>query len=373
MEFYVHNIENEDIEELNKTLKTPFLTTGPVTKRFEKKFKDYFNKKNCIGVTSCTAALHLALLAYGVGEGDEVITTPMTFVATANAILHCGATPVFVDVEPNTGNINPDLIEEKITSKTKAIIPVHLYGVICDMKKIYNIAEKHNLKVISDCAHALEGIRDNYNSAEYCHASCYSFYATKNLASGEGGAIITDDDEIADKLRVLRLHGMSKSAIDRYSSSYKHYDVQICGWKYNMDDIHASLLIHQLDRLNDNLKKRNELYKKYLEVVKPLNKISISNIPENCKSAHHLFVIKVNDTEKRDFYLKKLQDLKIPVAVNFNPVHLMSYYKKTFGYKKNDFPIAENFGFSIITLPFYVKLKDSDFKIIADGLQKIFK
>jgi dTDP-4-amino-4,6-dideoxygalactose transaminase len=368
MEFYIHNINEDDIKKVVETLRSPFITTGKVTALFEKKLADYLKVKNTVALTSCTAALHLALLAYGVSEGDEVITSSMTFTATANAILHCGAVPVFADVEPGTGNINPDEIEKKITSKTKAIIPVHLYGVMCDMKKIKAIAEKNNLIVISDCAHNLEGTRDGYNSAEYCDAACYSFYATKNLASGEGGAVAVNEDEIADKIRVLRLHGMSKTAIDRYSGKYSHYDVIECGWKYNMDDIHASLIVNQLDRIDNYRIARNVLYKKYIDRLSGISGLSFPEIPDNCESAHHLFAVKVNP-EIRDEIISKLQEQGVPVAVNFNPVHLMSYYKKTFGYKPGDFPETEIFGKSVITLPFYIKMTDADLDKVTETLK----
>ncbi|MBP7652547.1 DegT/DnrJ/EryC1/StrS family aminotransferase [Candidatus Dependentiae bacterium] len=373
MEFYIHNIDETDIEEAVKVLRSPFLTTGKVTSLFEKKLASYLKIPHVVAVSSCTAALHIALLAFGIGEGDEVITTPMSFVATANAILHTGAKPVFVDIEPETGNIDPKAIETKITKKTKAIIPVHLYGVLCDMEKIYKIAKKNNLKIISDCAHSLESKRNNYNSSEYCDAACYSFYATKNLSCGEGGAIAVKDEKIADKLKILRLHGMSKSAIDRYTDKYNHYDVSEIGWKYNLDNIHSSLLINQLDRIENILIKRQELYKKYITSLKNIKKISFPEMPENSVSAHHLFVIIVNESEKRDYYIEQFQNNSVPVAVNFNPIHLMSIYIKLYGYKKGDFPNAEKFGSSIITLPFYTKLSESDFNHIIKTAVSIFK
>lgn len=372
MDFYLHNINDDDIAEVVKVLKSPILTTGKVTSEFEKKLADYLKIPHVVTLNSCTAALHLALLAFDIGESDEVITTPMSFCATANAILHTGAKPVFVDIDFETGNIEPENIEKAITSKTKAIIPVHLYGVLCDMKKIYNIAKKYNLKIISDCAHSLESTRDGYNSTEYCDAACYSFYATKNLSCGEGGAVACKDEKLSDRIKVLRLHGMSKSAIDRYTSGYKHYDILEIGWKYNLDDIHSAMMIKQIERIDSILCDRKKLYDKFLNALSGLKAISIPKIPENCKSAHHLFTINVNDSSKRDEAIKKFQESDIPVAVNFNSIHLMSVYRKVFGFKEGDFPKSEKFGASTITLPFYTKLTDSDFNRIIEVCRYLF-
>ena len=203
------------------------------------------------------------MLAYGIGPGDEVITTPMTFIATANAVIHAGATPVFVDVEPETGNINANLIENAITSRTKAILPVHLYGQMCDMKKIRKIADKNHLVVIEDAAHAIEVNRDEIRPGELGDAACFSFYPTKSITSGEGGAIATNNEGISEKLTKLRLHGMSKGAAERYSRRYEHWDMEMLGWKYNMDNIQAALLLNQLEHVEEFRDRREEICQKY--------------------------------------------------------------------------------------------------------------
>ncbi len=280
---------------------------------------------------------------------------------------------MFVDIEPDTGNIDISKIEEKITEKTRAIIPVQLYGVLCDMKKIRKIANRHNLKIVSDCAHSLESERDGYNSAAHCDAACYSFYATKNLSCGEGGAVVCKDESIAEKIKILRLHGLSKTAIDRYQGKYQHYDVLDIGWKYNLDDIHSAMLINQLDRLNTILNQRNDLYKKFAAALSDIEDIKIPKIPIECKSAHHLFTVLVKNQKKRDEAIKKFQENGVPVAVNFNPIHLMKVYRDMFGYKHGDFPNAEKFGASTITLPFYTKLSEEDFEQIIKVLRMIFK
>jgi dTDP-4-amino-4,6-dideoxygalactose transaminase len=215
VEFYKHNLGAEENQKVLECLSGIFLTTGQYVKDFESRFAQYLGLKHVIGLTSCTAALHLSLLGLDIGPGDEVITTPMTFIATANAILYVGATPVFIDIDPQTGLMDPHLIEAAITPSTKAIIPVHLYGQMCDMKAISGIARKHNLKIIEDCAHCVEGIRDGVRPGQLSDAACYSFYATKNLTCGEGGAVGCNDDRLAERILLLRQHGMSKSAADR--------------------------------------------------------------------------------------------------------------------------------------------------------------
>ncbi len=235
VEFFKHNINKQDIANVNKVLNSLFLTTGDTVKEFENKFALYLGIKNVIGVTSCTAALHLCLLAWGIGEGDEVITTPMSFCATSNAILQSGAFPMFVDVEKDTGLIDVELIEDAITSKTKAIMPVHLYGQMCDMRRIRQIANKYNLVVIEDAAHCIEGYRDNTKVGHLGDAACFSFYATKSITCGEGGAIVTDDTEKAGLIKTLRNHGTNKLDIG--------YNMPILGYKYNMNNIQAAFAL----------------------------------------------------------------------------------------------------------------------------------
>jgi dTDP-4-amino-4,6-dideoxygalactose transaminase len=353
-------------------LNSLFLTTGSYVEQFEKDFARYLNTKYITGVTSCTAALHLSLLVFNIGQGDEVITTPMSFCASSNSILHAGAKPVFVDVEEKTGNINADLIEGKITDKTKAILVVHLYGQMCDMKKIRKIADKYGLVVIEDAAHCVEGEREGIKVGELSNSACFSFYATKNLTSAEGGAVLIHDKEKADLLKSLRLHGMDKSAKDRYTDKYKHYDVPVLGWKYNMDNIHAALLIDQLKRLDDLWCKRKTIYEKYYRAFSEINEIELFQIKPDVKHAYHLFTLMV-DEDIRDNVLSKLQKSGIGVSVNFLPIHLMTYYKKAFGFKPGDFPAAEKIGKRVITLPFYPKLTDEEINYVIDKMRNAVK
>jgi len=370
IEFFRHTINESDIERTNGILRSIFLTTGKEVETFEQKFSHYISRKYTIGITSCTAALHLSLIALGIGPGDEVITTPMSFCATANAILHAGARPVFVDVEEETGNMNAELIEAAITEKTKAIMPVHLYGQMCDMKSIKRIAEKYHLKSVEDAAHALEASRAGVRVGHMSDTACFSFYATKNITSGEGGAISTNKESLANKLRMLRLHGIDRGAADRYTKRYEHWDMQVLGWKYNMDNIQASLLIGQLERIEKLWKRRDELWSLYEKELKTVKGIRLLKTLKSVKHARHLFTVLVHP-DKRDALLWRLQDRGIGVAVNYRPIHLLKYYRHTFGYLEGNFPVAEAIGKSTISLPLYPSLKKADVKYVVKVLKEI--
>lgn len=363
IEFYRHSINRNDIRNVNRVLRSIFLTTGDVVRDFEEKFATYLGAKEVIGVTSCTAALHLSLLAWGIGEGDEVITTPMSFCATSNAILYAGATPVFVDVEEDTGNIDAELIEVKITKRTKAILPIHLYGQMCDMVKIRRIVDRHGLIVIEDAAHCIEGVRNGIRPGQYGDIACFSFYATKNITSGEGGAISVDEYSKAKMLRMLRLHGIDRSASDRYTKKFQHWDMPILGWKYNMNNIQAALLLGQLRRIEKLWKKRDEIYRRYEDAFRSLKGIKLMKTVPNSQHARHLFTIQVLE-KKRDAMLVVLQEKGIGVAVNYRPIHLLKYYKERFGFKEGDFPVAKDIGKRTISLPLYPSLKDTEVNYI---------
>lgn len=370
IEFFKHNIGQTEIKDVQKVLRSIFLTTGPMAKQFENSLAQYLGAQSVISVSSCTAALFLCLKAYGIGSGDEVITTPMTFIATPNSIIQAGATPIFIDIEQTTGNINADLIEKAISKKTKAIMPVHLYGQMCDMKKIKKIAKKHGLIIIEDAAHALEAQRDGIRVGQLGEAVCFSFYATKNITCGEGGAISIHDQTIAEKLRKMRLHGMSKSAADRYTQTYQHWDMEILGWKYNLDDIRASLLLNQLKNIEKYWQKREKICQMYETAFQGIPGIKLLTITPASKSGRHLFTILV-PAPKRDLILWQLQQKGIGVAVNYRVVHLLKYYRKTFGYQKGAFPVAEKIGASTITLPLYPKLSREKVKYIIKSVKEI--
>jgi len=370
VEFYKHNVGQQDIDNVVEVLNSLFLTTGEVVSEFEYKFSRYLDCRYTVGVTSCTAALHLSLLACGIGPGDEVITTPMTFIASANSVIHAGATPVFVDVEPETANINVDLIEGAITAKTKAILPVHLYGQMCDMKKIRAIADRYHLIIIEDAAHAIEASRDGIRPAQLGDAACFSFYATKNITSGEGGAVSTNNEEIAEKLKKLRLHGMSKGAADRYSKRYEHWDMEMLGWKYNMSNIQAALLLSQLGRIEQNWQRREQICEMYEEAFEEDSVVTCLKVLPNSKSARHLFTILV-PPKRRDSIMGQFQESGIGVAVNFQAIHLLTFYRQTFGYERGMYPIAEKIGDSTITLPLYPKLSNEEVQYVIKVVKEV--
>ena len=369
IEFYRHNLSQKDIDNVVKVLNSVILTTGETVAEFERKFSQYLGCKYTVGVTSCTAAIQLFLLAHDIGPGDEVITTPMTFIATANAILQAGATPVFVDVEPDTANIDASLIEHAITRKTRAILPVHLYGQLCDMKRIKEIADRHRLIIIEDAAHSIEANRDGIRAGELGDAACFSFYATKNITSGEGGAVCTNSEEMAELLKKLRLHGMSEGATDRYSRRYEHWDMGILGWKYNMDNIQAALLLNQLENIDIYWQRRDDICRMYERAFLDSPNLRILKVLPNTKSARHMFTILVPG-EKRDNILWQLQERGIGVAVNYRAIHLLTYYRQTFGFQRGTFPVAESIGDSTITLPLYPGLADEEVDYIIKSVKE---
>ena len=371
IEFYKHNLTEEDIALVNQVLRSTFLTTGPMVAKFEKKFADYLNVPKAVGLTSCTGALHLALLRHGIGQGDEVITTPMTFVATASAIIQAGATPVFVDVCPESGLLLPDAVESAITQRTKALLPVHLYGRMVDMRGFAKRAQKHDLVLIEDAAHCIEGIRGGVRPGQLSNAACFSFYATKSMTSGEGGALVCKSPEDALWYRAARHHGISKNASCRYNKKYEHWDMEMMGWKYNMDDIQAALLVNQIDRLDENRQKRQDLETLYQQLLYDVDGLDFIEQPEKGEiSGHHLFTVLLPHGVSRDLVVVKLQEKGIGCAVNYRAIHTLSYFKERFGYKPEDFPVANEIGNRTITLPLYPKLLEEDVKRICSTLKK---
>jgi UDP-4-amino-4-deoxy-L-arabinose-oxoglutarate aminotransferase len=369
IEFFKHSLDVRDIERAKGVLQSIFLTTGNEVELFEQVFSQYIGIDQSVGLTSCTAALHLSLIALGIGKGDEVITSPMSFCATANSVLHAGATPVFVDVEEETGNLNAELIEKAVTDKTKAIIPVHLYGQMCDMKKIKEIADRNNLRIIEDAAHAIEASRDSIRVGHLADTACFSFYATKNITSGEGGAVATYDKTIADNIKMLRLHGIDKGAAERYTRRYEHWDMPLLGWKYNMDNIHAALLIGQIERIDDLLLRRDRLWRMYEEELSNVSGVRTLKTLPNVKHARHLFTILVK-SEIRDHLLWGLQNRGIGIAVNYRPIHLLKYYSDTFVYKDGDYPVAEEIGRSTLSLPLYPSLETEELRFVVQTLKE---
>jgi dTDP-4-amino-4,6-dideoxygalactose transaminase len=372
VEYCKHNIGEEELQRIERVFRSLFLTTGDEVSEFEKDLASYLGLPFTIAVTSCTAAMQLALLAAGVRPGDEVITTPITFIGTANSILMAGATPVFADIERSTGNINPAAVEAAVTDRTRAILPVHLYGQMCDMIAIPKIARSHDLTVIEDAAHSLESEWNGKKPGHYGDFACFSFYATKNITSGEGGAISAKDAAQAELLKRLRLHGFDKSAVDRYSNHFERYDVDIFGWKYNMDNIHAAILVEQLKKVDRFLERRGEIYRRYVEAFSGVEGIELHAQRPEARHAYHLFTILV-DAARRDAILEELQNRGIGISVNFYPIHLMTYYRTRFGYRPGMFPVAEDVGARTISLPLYPKLTEKEIDYVAKTVVDVVK
>ena len=362
--FHQASIGEEEVKEIIQTLNSGWLTTGQKTRLFEKTFADYIGCKHAIGLNSCTAGLHLSLVVSGVSSGDEVITSPITFPATTNVIVHQNAKPVFVDVEPETLNINCSEIESKINNKTKAILPVHFAGHPCDMDTIISLAQKHNLTVIEDAAHALESKYHGNKIGAIGNFTAFSFYATKNITTGEGGMLTTNDDHYADKLRILSLHGISKNAWKRYGKEgFQHWELLMPGYKYNMFDMQASLGIHQIKKVESFLNRRVQIVKKYNDAFEKTEEIQLLKPESNIKHAHHLYVIVIkteNLKVSRDEVLNEIQKRGIGVAVHFRSLHLQPFFKQHFNYKKGMFPQAEYLSDRVISLPLYPKMTDED-------------
>jgi dTDP-4-amino-4,6-dideoxygalactose transaminase len=316
------------------------------------------------------------LIAAGIGKGDEVITTPLTFSATVNSIIHSGATPVLVDINAKTMNIDETKIEGAITKKTKAIIPVHLAGRPAEMDTIMKIAKKHNLIVIEDAAHAIGAEYKGKKIGTIGDFTCFSFYVTKNITTGEGGMVLTNNKEYADKIKIMALHGMSKDAWKRFSDSgYKHYEVIYPGFKYNMMDIQASLGIHQLKRIDEYDRKRKEIWDFYNKELKGLPIDLPSYKDKNIKHVKHLYTILVDEERSgisRDQFMQEMHARGIGTGVHYNPVHLHKYYRDTHGYKIGNYPNAEYVGARTVSLPLSAKLTMDEAKRVVKVIKEIF-
>ena len=362
--FYKHDLGEAELAAISEVFRGPILTTGDTVARFEREFAALLGRKHALAVTSCTGGLHMSLLALGIGPGDEVITTPMTFIATATAIMESGATPVFVDVESTTGNLDAKLLEEAITPRTKAIMPVHLYGCMCDMRAIRRVAEAHSLHVVEDAAHCVEGERDGVKPGGLAATACFSFYATKNLACGEGGAIVTDDDALFEKLRLLRLHGMTKTAADRQREGYVHWDMVSLGWKYNLDNIHAAILLPQMRRLGQKLTLRHSLAETYESHLADVAGVQTFRVPEETIHARHLFPIRV-PAQVRDQLVAELTAAGVGTVVNYRSIHLLKYFSETLRYEEGSFPQAERIGNEVLSLPFYPGMTSEEVEFVT--------
>jgi dTDP-4-amino-4,6-dideoxygalactose transaminase len=368
-------LEEAEIQEVVATLRSGWIGTGPRVARFEESFRGYIGSRHALALNSCTAALHLAMIAAGVGAGDEVITTPHTFAATANAIVHTGAVPVFVDVDRRTQNIDPSALERAITPKTKAILPVHFAGRPCDMDPILAIARRHGLSVIEDAAHAIESVYHGRHAGTLGDAACFSFYVTKNLVTGEGGMVTTSHDDWAEKIQMYGLHGLSKGAWKRYSDEgFVHYQVLYPGFKYNMTDMQAALGIHQLARIETYAGRRKEIWERYDAAFADLPAATPAPEEPSTRHARHLYTLLL-DTERlrvdRDAVVEGLKGEGIGTGIHFISLHLHPYYRDRFGFTPEDFPNARYISERTLSLPLSARLGDGDVQDVIDAVRKV--
>ena len=358
VDFYRHSLGEDEKKAVAAVLDSLFLTTGQRVYEFEKAFEAYLGLPAVVCTAHGTASLHVAMIAAGIGPGDEVITTPMTFLSSANCVLYAGGTPVFADVDPATANLDPAAAEAAITSRTKAIIVVDLYGLPADMKAFRSLADRRGLVLVEDAAHCVEGRRDGIGAGQLADYGCFSFYATKNLTCGEGGAISARIGEMKNVLRQLSTHGMSRSAADRYAGTYQHWDMERLGYKYNLSDVNASLLLSQLPKLAARLARREAICRRYEAAFRETPGVSFPVVPDGAVSARHLFTIWV-EPGRRDAILAAIQARGVGVAVNYRAVHLTTYYRERFGFARGMFPIAERIGDSTITIPLWPAMTDT--------------
>ncbi|HSJ53113.1 MAG TPA: DegT/DnrJ/EryC1/StrS family aminotransferase [Anaerolineae bacterium] len=370
------SIGEDEIAEVVDSLRSGWLTSGPKVQRLEGDLASYLGARHALAVSSCTAALHIALTALGIGPGDEVIVPAMTFCSTANVVVHLGARPVLVDVGPDL-NVTPEAIEAALTPRTRAIVPVHYGGQPCDLEAIYDIAARRGLPVVEDAAHAIGATYQGQKIGSDALAAprsvtCFSFYAIKNMTTGEGGAIATADDELAETMRLLTLHGMSRDAWKRYTGAGSwYYEVVLPGYKDNMTDVQAALGIHQLRKLDGFIETRRRYARLYDEALAPLPEVETPIVRPGRSHVYHLYPIRLNLaalTIDRSQFIEELRACGIGSSVHFVPVHLHPFYARQFGYRAGDLPSAEALYRRIVSLPLYPAMTEGD---VADVIQAV--
>ncbi|MFB3910258.1 MAG: DegT/DnrJ/EryC1/StrS family aminotransferase [Candidatus Eisenbacteria bacterium] len=371
------DIREPEIAEVVEALRSGWPGTGPRVARFEEAFRAYVGARYSVALGSCTAGLHLSLIALGLKPGDEVVTTPLTFVATVNSILHVGARPVFADCDRRTMNIDPDRIASAVTARTKVILPVHFAGRPADMTRIESIASPRGIRILEDAAHAIESVHRGRKVGTIGDCTVFSFYVTKNVITVEGGMVTTEDEAIASWVKVAGLHGMSKDAWKRFGDEgFKHYWVHFPGFKYNMMDIQAAIGLHQLPRVEEGWLRRREIWQRYMEAFSDLPAFLPAPVPEGDRHAFHLFTLLVdtdNLTVDRDRVLSALQAENIGVGVHYTAVHFHPYYRETFGFARGDFPEAEFVSDRTVSIPLSTRLTDADVDDVIRGVRKVLR
>jgi len=367
----------EEIQEVEAVLRSRWLGTGPRVARFEADFAAFKGVKasQVAAVNSCTAALHISMIAAGLGPGDEVITTALTFCATVNAIIHAGATPVLADIDSLTMNIDPLAVEQRISPRTRAIVPVHFAGRPCAMEGLTALAERHHLKIIEDCAHAVEATYRGAPVGTLGNFGCFSFYVTKNVVTGEGGMIVARAPEEIERARVLALHGMSKDAWHRFGDAgFKHYQVVECGFKHNMMDLQAAIGIHQLARVEANWQRRREIWEGYEAAFAPLGVTTPPPLPEDARHGLHLYTLLIDERRAgitRDAFLDAMTARKIGVGVHYLAIPEHPYYQGRFGWRPEEYPNATRVGRQTVSLPLSPALTSQDVNDVIAAVTEI--
>lgn len=370
IDFYRHEVADQELASVAQTFDSLFLTLGPRVGEFESQFSDYMGVEHAVGVSSCSMGILLTLKAFDIGPGDHVITTPMTFASTSNAALHLGAELGFADIESDTGFLSIEAVEAALEPNTKAVILVHLHGHLVDMKAWRAFAGEHDLILIEDAAHSIEARRDGYKAGQLGDAAIFSFYATKTLTSGDGGAVVTKHDEVAKRLRRLRNHGITKDAAARHGGLYTHWDMVELGYKAALTDIEAAILLPQLPRLEERRALRQERVERYEELLSDVDEVEL--VTRHGTSSHHLFTVRVPHG-RRDEVLVGLGERKVGCAVNYRAVHTLAYYRDELGFERDDFPIAADWGDRTVTLPLWPSLPLADVDMVCERLVDVLK
>ena len=364
------DIGDDEVMAVESVLRSKWLSMGSVTQEFEQSFGRFLDIKHAFAVTNATAALHLALMALGIGKDDEVIVPSLTFVATANAILYTGARPVFAEVQgPHNLNVSADDILRRITSRTRAITVVHYAGQLCDMSEILAIAERHGLAVIEDAAHAPGAMRDGRKAGTFGDVGCFSFFSNKNIVTGEGGMVVTNRDDLAQRLRLLRSHGMTTLTWDRHQGHAHSYDVVELGYNYRFDEMRSALGLAQLKALERRNEQRRRIVAQYYAQLADLRCISIPFEEKGSASAYYIFPILLNNPGQRQNFMRDLKNQGIQTSIHYPPVHLFEYYRKRFGYAKGDLPVTEDVCAREVTLPLYPAMDHTKLTLVCDAVR----
>lgn len=368
-------IEEAEIEEVVRSLRAAWLGTGPKVAVFEQLVAEYKGVRHAVALNSCTAGLHLSCLALGLQPGDEVIVPAMTFCATINAVIHSGATPVLVDVERDSFNMDPERVRQSISPRTKAIIPVHFAGRACNMEALTLLASQHDIKIIEDCAHAIETDYHGRKAGAIGDCGVLSFYSTKNIVTGEGGMLITNNSEVASRVKILALHGMSQDAWKRFSDTgYKHYEVVEVGFKYNMMDLQAAIGMHQITRVERYWQRRREIWNRYNIGLAGLPVRAPAPLDKQSRHALHLYTVLVDEDEagmSRDEFIARLHRYNIGTGVHYRSIAAHPIYQRRFGWRSEDYPNAQAIGQSTVSLPLSAKLSDADVEDVIAAVREV--